>query len=298
MKIKFDSERPDPDQGPLIYANFDYAQFGDVLDASLGSSNDIFVITGWLYPTSFTSNLSDNLVKNVFFAKDGNIEIGINESGILELYINTNSIETTGTYGFANAIPLDQYTYFAVRYNQSDVDVLIGETWCRDALGGINEPWNGGGNLKIGGNLTIGAETTNFSCFAGSIDEISVFNTSLTDAQVEAHMGNLIVSISLGVSKENGIGGWTLISSAGEIVDGYLNFEVNATDNEVDSVELHLSRVLPDFQTQTENDWDFLASFNYDSSYYSYLLNSRDLPDSSSWYFISKATYIDNNTFY
>jgi hypothetical protein len=296
MKIKFGSEQPTA--GGIIQENFDYVQFGDVLDDTLGSSNDEFVITGWLYPTNLASNQSSNGIKNVFFAKDGNIEIGVNESGFLQLYLNTNSIEATGTYGFANAISLNQWSYIAIRYNQSDVDVLIGEIWCREALGGTLEPWDGGGTLQTGGSLTIGAETASFASFTGILDEISVFNASLTDSQVETHMGNPIVSISPGVSKEDGTGGWTLITTPGEIIDDYLNFEVNATGNEVESMEFYLSNIEPNFQTQTEADWDLLASFNYDSSYYSYLLNSRDLPDNDSWYFISKATDISDNTVY
>ena len=300
MKIKFNSTTPDWQQssGDPEYQDFDYVQFGDVLDSTLGDSNDEFVITGWLFPTILASNESDNGVKNVFFAKDGNVEIGINESGFLQVFLSNATNGAVGTYGFTNAIPLNQWTYVAVRYNKSDVDVLIGDTWCRDALGGPSEPWNGGSYLKSGSNLTIGAETTNYSCFAGKIDEISVFNASLNDVQIEAHMGNLIVSISPGVAKENGQGGWTLITSEGELVDGYLNFEVNATGNEIESIEFYLSRTQPDFQTQSEEDWDFLTSFNHDSSYYSYLLNSRDLPDSDTWYFISKAIDIDSNTVY
>ncbi len=293
MKIRFNSTTPES-QDPE-YQNFDFVQFGDVLDSTLGASNDKFVVTGWLFPTSLTSDQNENGIKNLFFAKEGNIEIGINESGFVQIYLSNATTEAVGTYGFDNAIPLNQWTYIAIRYNKSDVDVLIGDMWCRDALGGISEPWNGGSYLKSGGALTIGA---NYSCFAGIIDEISVFNISLTDAEIEAHMGDPSVSIFLGVAKEDGQGGWTFITTLGELIGGYLNFEVNATDNEVESMEFYLSRSQPDFQTQTEADWDFLASFSFDSAYYSYLLNSRDLPDSNSWYFVCKATDVDENVVY
>jgi hypothetical protein len=298
MKIKFETAQPISEEGATFYSDFDYVQFGDVLDDTLGTSNNEFVITGWLYPTELTSNESENGIHNVFFAKDGNIEIGLNESGFLELYLNTTSIEAVGIYGFSGALPLNQWSYIAIRFNQSDVDVLIQDTWCRTAIGGSAEPWDGGGNLQTGRNLTIGAEILNFTSFTGILDEISVFNATLTDYQVEDHMGVPMVSISSGISKEDGQGGWTLITTPGELISGYLNFEVNASGNEVESLEFYLSNILPDFQTQTEADWDLLASFNYDSSYYSYLLNSRDLPDNNSWYFISKAVDDEENTVY
>ncbi len=58
MKIKFESERPDPEQGAAIYSDFDYVQFGDVLDDALGDFNDEFVITGWLYPTIYPTTFT------------------------------------------------------------------------------------------------------------------------------------------------------------------------------------------------------------------------------------------------
>ncbi|GAH44489.1 unnamed protein product, partial [marine sediment metagenome] len=91
--------------GEPQYADFDYVDFGNVLEDVLGpgSPNNQFVITGWVNPSSFTSNQSTHGIQNVFFSKE-NIEIGINESGRLQVYMNTNGVETTANYGTDNAI--------------------------------------------------------------------------------------------------------------------------------------------------------------------------------------------------
>jgi hypothetical protein len=133
------------------------------------------VIALWIYPTALTSNESDNGVKNVFFSKSGNIELGINESGYLQVYIKSIGTEAMAYYGTVNSIDTDEWTFIAIRYNNSNVDVLIGNTWYTSATGATAEPWNGGGNLVNGGNLTIGAEIASFSCFTGKLDEVSVF---------------------------------------------------------------------------------------------------------------------------
>ena len=49
-----------------------------------------------------------------------------------------------------------------------------------EALGAITEPWEGAGNLKQGTNFTIGGETASNTCFTGRIDDVSVFNGTLS----------------------------------------------------------------------------------------------------------------------
>ncbi|MHA1930951.1 MAG: LamG-like jellyroll fold domain-containing protein, partial [Promethearchaeota archaeon] len=195
-KIRFFSEAPEV--VPPTYENFDYVEFGDILDnIGLGTSSFNFSITGWVRPTSFASNQSVNGVKNVFFSKSGIIELGINETGFLQVHILSNSVNATAEYGFPGAIALNTWTFIAVRYNDSgnDVDVLIGDTWCREAIGGVQEPWTGGGALEEGGDLIIGAETSTFSCFTGRLDDISVFNATVTDLELESHRGGAFLEV-------------------------------------------------------------------------------------------------------
>ncbi|MFW9969342.1 MAG: hypothetical protein ACFFDF_04015, partial [Candidatus Odinarchaeota archaeon] len=177
MEIKFESV--DPPTGPPTYENFDYVDFGDVLDYPLGSTSDQFMISTWVYPTSFATNQSSNGVPNCFISKDGNLELGINPNGSLSVYLNTNSIERTAAYGNSGSIPLNEWSRIIVIFNQSCVDVYLKDTWFYGALGSSQEPWASGGNLMDGGIFTIGCELTDYSCFTGKLDEIGVYNESV-----------------------------------------------------------------------------------------------------------------------
>ena len=197
MKIEFKSEKP-TEGGTPTYEDFDYVRYGDVLDESLGlsSSNDEFTITAWVNPASLSSNISDNGVKNVFFSKEGNVELGISESGYLMVYFNTeNGPDTIAEYGAGN-IPNADWTFIAVRYfdGGNNVDVFINDAWYANSTG-IPEPWEGGGKLDDGGNLVIGCELLNYTCFTGELDEISVFNASISNAEVLEHKTKIIPPI-------------------------------------------------------------------------------------------------------
>ncbi|MFX1479494.1 MAG: LamG domain-containing protein, partial [Promethearchaeota archaeon] len=272
----------------------DYVDFGDVLDIPFGTANNEFVASLWILPTLYSSTQSSNGVKNCFLSKTGNFELGINESGYLQVYIKTYTKEAIAYYGFEGAIPINNWRYIAVRYNNSDCDVLIGDTWFTSALGTTAEPWSGGGNLVSGSNFIIGAETTSNSCFTGKIDEVSVFNTSLSNSQIEKHS----FQVTPHVSKEDGLGGWTPITSAGEILDGYINFQCSISGRNAKEVQYYLSNIEPNIEVPNIEDWYLLTSYSYYSTQYNYVYDSRDLPDNSTWYFIVKATDIYNDVVY
>ncbi|KKN31414.1 hypothetical protein LCGC14_0824170, partial [marine sediment metagenome] len=177
MQIRFTSVIPP--EGTPIYSNFDFVQFGNILNFPLGSTNDQFMISAWVYPTAFTSNESNNGVKNTFVSKNGNLEIGINESGYITIYIKSNGVETTAFYGASGAVPLNDWSRIILVYDQSNVDVFIGSTWYYSAIG-VAEPWTGGGSLVSGGDFVVGGELTNYSSFSGLLDEVGVYNTTVT----------------------------------------------------------------------------------------------------------------------
>ncbi|MFX1391923.1 MAG: LamG-like jellyroll fold domain-containing protein, partial [Promethearchaeota archaeon] len=288
----------DFDGDGILIENFDYVDFNDVFDNVLGNSNNEFIISGWIYPRLYKSNISDNGVKNCFFSKNNNIEIGINESGYLVLYLKTNTIDTTAYYGSIGAIPLNKWTYFAVRYNNSDIDVLIDDFWYTSALGSTNEPWIGSTSISNGGIITIGAEINSYSCFTGRIDDISIFNSSISNLEIESHAGGPILEINAIVTKEDGQGGWAPISNNGEIIDGYLNLIVNSTGKPIESLDFYLSSTVPNMQNPDPNDWNILTSYHFDDSIYSYIIKTVDIPDGSSWYLVVKASDDINNAVY
>ncbi|MFW9970897.1 MAG: LamG domain-containing protein, partial [Candidatus Odinarchaeota archaeon] len=285
------------DYGLMFDGNSDIVNFTDILDDSFDSL--AWTISTWIYPIAYTSNQSNNGIQNCFVSKDGILEIGVNESGIL-VYLNTYNVETTAIYGYPYSIPLNEWIFVAVRFNNSgnDVDVLIQDTWCRSAFGGANEPWSGGGVLKSGGNLVIGAESTLNSCFTGKLDDISVFNSSITDAEVESHSGGPVLELDVKVYKEDSQDVWTPITTPGDIIDGYLLFEVNSTGKPINTLEFYLSDVEPNLQNPNPDDWNLIAYFNYDHYDYRYQEQSYHFPDDSSWYFVVKATDDLNNAVY
>ena len=281
MRVIFTSEQPSSSGGPPTYENFDYVQFGDILDDSFG---DEFVITAWIKPSSLAPNVSDNGVKNMFLSKEGTFELGINESGYLQVYLNDGT-STMAEYGSATKpnIQVGESTFIAVKYQYGEVTVLIGDDWYNKTI----EPWSG--SIATGGNFTVGCELTSYSCFAGEVDDVAVFNVSISDVEILNHKVGADFELECAVSKDDGFGGWESITTPGEIIDGYLNFECISTGATISTLEFYLSSELPDLQTPDVNDWSLIKSFTEDQGYYSFVINSSFLPDESEWYFIAKA---------
>ncbi|KKL96515.1 hypothetical protein LCGC14_1843710, partial [marine sediment metagenome] len=284
MQVKFNSTVPD--EGPVESSeDFDFIQFGDILDNTLGSRYT-FTITTWVNPSSFSTSVSSNEVKNVFLSKNGNLELGFNESGYLQVFID-NGISTSADYGTDGIIPIDTWTFIAVRYMDGDVDIMIGDIWYNQAIGDP-EPWINGGSLATGGDFVIGAELTDYSCFNGIIDTVSVFNRSITDLEVAINRDGVSASISTAVLKEKVTEGWTPINIPGEIIDGYINLEVNITSGAVDFVEFYLTNYIPNSLIDpVPNNWSLMA--NRSESPYSVVIDTHSLPDEDNWYFIVRA---------
>ncbi|KKL22806.1 hypothetical protein LCGC14_2431720, partial [marine sediment metagenome] len=215
----------------------------------------------------------------------------------LQIYLNTISVETNATYGNSGSISLNSWQFIAIRYNDSNVDVMINDLWIYNATGAIPEPWNGGGNLVNGGDFTTGAETTDYSCFSGSIEQLSVFNKSIGNLEIEDHKGMPMLSLSTRVSKEDGLGGWTPITTNEELIEGYVNFEVNASDNDVKSLAFYISDSEPDIVNPEPNNWSLIVTYTNNIPSYNYPKNSWTIPDNS-WYFVAKGVDIYNNTVY
>ncbi|KKN31217.1 hypothetical protein LCGC14_0826180, partial [marine sediment metagenome] len=271
----------------IDYEAYDLVQYGDIMDDNLGTNTE-FVVSAWIYPTLFSSSQNPNGVKNLFFSKAGNFELGINESGFLQVYINTFNIEANATYGRLGAVKLGEWNYIALRYNNSNVDVLIGDSWFYNATGPLLEPWNGGGNLASGGKFSIGGAENTDSCFMGAIDEVSVFNKSITNFEIEVHHG--LISIKVAVKKDNGLGGWTSITPD-EIIDGSINFEANITSGIVDKLEFYIANYEPSsLNDPVPSNWSLLRTINdIDDIRNSVVIDSHSLPDEDEWYFIVKA---------
>ena len=139
------------------------------------------------------------------------IELGITQDGRLTLYLETNTISTTANYGSAGSLLTGVWSFIAVRFNESDVDVLIDDVWFRSAASGPVEPWDGSNFIRsaLSTNLTIGISLDSYIGFDGSLDEIAVFNSTVTDSEIEDHKNGYILKVLTSVSYDDGSGVWT-----------------------------------------------------------------------------------------
>ena len=72
-------------------------------------------------------------------------------------------------------------------------------------------------------------------------------------------------------------------------MDGYINFQCNNTGKELDFLEFYLYSSYPDLQSPDIESWYLINSYDEDLDNYSYVINSKTIPDSDSWYFITRA---------
>ncbi|MBN1214789.1 MAG: hypothetical protein JXA99_05035, partial [Candidatus Lokiarchaeota archaeon] len=280
------------DSGLSFDSNLDYIEYGDILDDAF-SYRQQFVITAWIHPLEINSIQNQNGMKNVFFTKEGIIELGVNESGYLQVYINSIEVDIYAEYGINNAIRENQWTFIALRYFKGDIDVYIGDTWYYSACGNNDEPWLISSLTVEGENLVIGADINHLSSFIGIIDDVSVFRYSINTYEIEQHKGYDTLTTVCEVLKEDGNGDWRPITIQNERINGHILFRVYALSYrkvDIDKMTFYLSTTRPNLiNPEDESNWISFKEFNYNDDVYSYVMNSYDLPDNNSWYFITKA---------
>ncbi len=281
-----------------------HIDFGDTLNDVFGSSHNEFVITAWVKPTSYSSRLSNHGTSNCFISKSSssgidNLEVGITEDGKLQLFLATDEIDTYGDYGVVNSIPINEWTFVAIIYDNNDVDVLIGDEWYNDSIGEA-EPWQGALSIDSaeGSRFAVGATKDSNVFFTGTIDEVSVFREALSHQEVESYKSEIALEIEALVSIEDGFGGWAPISTSGQILDGWINFECKkslVSVNAIDMLDFYISTSVPDLVDPTYEEWVPLTTFYDDRDYYSWVIDNHDLPDGDEYYFIIKAIDEEGN---
>ncbi len=171
-----------------------YVNSGDILNNVLGDTSNSFTITAWINPDSLQDEPTRHGIKNTFIAKtsdsnNDNLQIGIYPSGAnrgkIKLYLDTDNINENDYFGVQDSIEVGNWYFIAISYNGSTMKVHINENIYS------NNTWNGGGNIKdaAGSPFTIGSshhkKNGQFNHFDGKIDEVKVFNTALTDDQIQ-----------------------------------------------------------------------------------------------------------------
>ncbi|MFW9941481.1 MAG: hypothetical protein ACFFFT_10615 [Candidatus Thorarchaeota archaeon] len=96
------------------------------------------------------------------------------------------------------------------------------------------------------------------------------------------------------VLKEDGYGGWAPVNTSGEIINGYINFTCTRNNTQIDTLELFLTNYLPHLVSDPiPENWSLIQTYNDDKPNYSYVINSRTLPDEETWYFFIRAVTLE-----
>jgi prepilin-type N-terminal cleavage/methylation domain-containing protein len=165
----------------------DYVDMGDVLNDVLGTTSNAFSVTAWLRPISFNSAQTNHNTQNCFVAKasdsdNDNLEIGVNTTGTVHLYLDTVGQDEHANLGGAGSIALNTWSFVAVTYDSGVVAVTINGTRYEDTT-----TWSGGGTLDdaTGSEFTIGSSQHIDNYFHGKMDEVRVFSRALSDQEIQ-----------------------------------------------------------------------------------------------------------------
>ncbi|NVM18896.1 MAG: hypothetical protein HWN80_14365 [Candidatus Lokiarchaeota archaeon] len=147
-----------------------------------------FTVCAWINPTTLSTGATNHQTQNVIMAKasdpyNDNFEIGVNYEGDIHVYLDTETDDRYDDFGVPGTIETDGGWYFIVfRYKEGVAEVRIQDTWYPPS-----STWAGATDIDGANNspFTIGASEHINQYFDGMIDEVAVYNKSLTDQEVE-----------------------------------------------------------------------------------------------------------------
>ncbi len=161
--------------------------------------------TAWIYPTSVAH------VGNVVSASgNSSWRYRINTTGTITFFDRgaTNAITTTDT------VPLNQWSHVAVVGSLNGLRIYINSRLVKSNSTAY------GGAVPAGGNLVIGAsDISNMTeNFTGKIDEVKVFNSALTPAQLKLDYNQGQALVLGAISDTSGLTGGSLASNSASSV--------------------------------------------------------------------------------
>jgi hypothetical protein len=175
-------------EGTCGYGEFDYTQsqsiqidddangLNDQLDFGTGEE---FTVGVWIKPTTF--NPSSSLMTIV--SKDTNYEFHVRNDGTINWWWNTDSGDIR-QFNSSTAVSLGVWQYVAIRYKDGEQSITIID----DEFNTVSKTTeNYGGGLTTNDRpFILGNDFNQTRYFDGDMDELSVFNESLTDSQLLA----------------------------------------------------------------------------------------------------------------
>ncbi|MFX1384703.1 MAG: LamG domain-containing protein, partial [Promethearchaeota archaeon] len=169
-------------------SNWDYENGLEGAGDPFSDFSTEFTLTCWINPDSISSGATNHQTENVIAAKasdpyNDNFEIGVNVEGNIHIYLDTETRDTYADFGPAGAITAAGGWYFiACRYRDGVIDVRIDDTWYSNTA-----TWSGATDIDsaAGSPFTIGASDHIDIYFNGQIDEVAVYNSYLSNADIE-----------------------------------------------------------------------------------------------------------------
>ncbi|MEG4577397.1 patatin-like phospholipase family protein [Microcoleus sp. N3A4] len=174
------------------YIDFRKNDIGGVF--AQGSS--AFTVSGWVNPHKLTNKATSYGTRNVFFARSSerysdNFEFGISETGSLDVYIDESVSKGIKTFG-QGELTIGQWHFFAIVFNSGQLTVYLNDREYNDSL-------RGSSLNKATSSITLGATLHKQVYFKGQLANISVWNYSCTQAQIQIHRCGLIVGDESGL---------------------------------------------------------------------------------------------------
>jgi hypothetical protein len=140
-------------------------------------------LSAWVRPTSITGDYRTIMLKEsapgLAYALYSNDGASRPPAG----YINTGASDIAAIAG-AN-LALDTWTHVAVTYNGTAMQVFVNGALVRTTA-------NAGAIVTSTGPLRIGGNSVWGEYFAGTIDEVRVYNRALTAAEIQADMNKAV----------------------------------------------------------------------------------------------------------
>jgi uncharacterized repeat protein (TIGR01451 family) len=161
-------------------AQFDGKGVVEVADSTLFDYGQTLSASAWIYPTAYPTGDLYSILSN-----DVNYEFHLNTTGKLYWWWNAATLTSAAT------IPLNQWTHIAITFNSATGRQRIYVNGVQDSN---TNNWTG----TLQANLCkfyIGGDVATGSCdlipgrnFRGKIDEVKLYNTELSAAEVQANM--------------------------------------------------------------------------------------------------------------
>jgi len=189
----------------------DYIYFGrnDIGDV-FAQGSSAFTISGWVNPHQLTNKATSYGTRNVFFARSSdrysdNFEFGISEEGNLDIYIDENVNRVIKTFGNGE-LTLREWHFFAIIFNNGQLSIYLDDHEYTGSFAGscLN---------KATSAVTLGGTLHDQIYFTGQLANISVWNYTCTQAEIQMHRCGIIVG-----NEEGLVAYWALNEGQGKTV--------------------------------------------------------------------------------